>query len=136
MPRIKISLALKIDDFDKYIKALEKFNGKAEESINNYLHNDATRIIVGKITNEMPRSNRNKNKWGSFRKPLNTKHAKDNKWYKSFNWNLAAALSNKTSGGTKNSFYYLFYPHEGTQKIKRKNPFAQKGLEKNIEFEN
>jgi len=78
----------------------------------------------------MPRSNRNKNKWGSFRKPLNTKHAKDNKWYKSFNWNLAAALSNKTSGGTKNSFYYLFYPHEGTQKIKRKNPFAQKGLEK------
>jgi len=125
MARIKVQFALKDDDWAKYTEKLEQFPEKVKKATDEYMHNDVKNLMIKSITGEMPRSDRDKSKYP------NPRHAKDSTWYVSFNFNQAVTIETKVSGGKKNSFYYLFFPHEGTIKIKKPNPFAERAVEKN-----
>lgn len=124
MPQVKIDFSLNSDDYDIYVSKLEKLKGNTEDRLNKYLHGDATTKLRKEITKEMPRSNRNKT-------PLRG-HAKDSEWYHIFDWNLAAALSNRLDGKRNTDFWYLYFPHEGkgTSRNHNPNPFAKRGIEK------
>ena len=79
---------------------------------------DVKAMMIKSITGEMPKSDRMKS------------HAKESEWYVSFNFDQAVTIENKLSGGKKNSFYYLFFPHEGTIRILKPNPFMERAVEK------
>lgn len=118
MPRIKVRFALKYEDWERYQEKLEKFPEKVKRATDEYMHNDVKAMMIKSITGEMPKSDRMK------------RHAKESEWYVSFNFDQAVTIENKLSGGKKNSFYYLFFPHEGTTRILKPNPFMERAVEK------
>lgn len=118
MPRIKVRFALKDEDWARYQEKLEKFPDKVKKATDEYMHNDVKAMMIKSITGEMPKSDRDK------------RHAKESQWYVSFNFDQAVTIENKLTGGKKNSFYYLFFPHEGTTRILKPNPFMERSVEK------
>lgn len=124
MARIKVQFALRDEDWKRYENVLEKFPSQVKKATDEYLHNDVKKLMIKEITGEMPKSDRDKRKYP------NPRHAKDSVWYVSFNFDQAVTIETKVAGGKKESFYYLFFPHEGTEKIKKPNPFAQRVVDR------
>lgn len=120
MARIKVYFALKDEDWERYQGLVERFPDKVKKATDEYMHKDVKELMIKEITGEMPRSDRNK---ANYKNP---RHAKDSIWYVSFNFDQAVTVETKVSGGKRNSFYYLFFPHEGTVKITKPNPFAER----------
>lgn len=116
-------------DLDRLNDAIRKFPGDVEKQINDYLHNTTGKKLIDSATTFIPVSKKG------------TKHAKFNKWYKQYNYNLAVKIENnndgknvtkKTNRNAKKSFYYLYYPATGTGTSRKKgeNNFEEKGLKK------
>lgn len=120
MPSVKTNFQLNYSDIERIEKAIMRCGEGAEERINDYLKSVGGEKIAKSITNFIPRSNRNKT------------HAKNSKWWKQLNYNLAVVVENSTTGKKDKSFYYLYYPATGTGTSKRKgsNDFMGKGLNK------
>ena len=130
MPRIKVHFALKDDDWARYQEKVEQFPEKVREATNKYMHGDARERMLKSIRNEMPIS---RNADGSIRDKSdypNPLHAKKSEWYVSFNFEQAVTIENKLAGGKRSSFYYLFFPHEGTTRILKPNPFMERAVNK------
>lgn len=117
MPSVKTKFELKDKDVERIKQAITKLGDSSESAINKYLHNTGGEKIAKGITNYIPVSKRKK------------KHAKNSKWYKQNNYNLAVGVENSTSG--KNSFYYLYYVATGTGTSKKNGPndFMKKGMD-------
>lgn len=125
MARIKVRFALKDEDWARYQEKVERFPTKVKKAVNDYMHEDVRNLMIKSITGEMPRSDRKKDgKRG---------HAKNSEWYVSFNFDQAVTVENKLAGNKKTSFYYLFFPHEGTEKILKPNPFTERVVDKEYE---
>lgn len=122
MARIKVQFALKDEDWERYIEKLEQFPEKVKKATDEYMHGDVKDLMIKSITGEMPKSDRIKRGIRG--------HAKDSQWYVSFNFDQAVTIENKLAGNKKTSFYYLFFPHEGTQKILKPNPFMERAIDK------
>mgnify|MGYP004650647355 CR=1 FL=1 len=122
MGRIRVNLAIKDDDWILYEEKLKRMPTEVKKATDDYMHNDAKELMIKSITGEMPRSNR--------KKSSERGHAKDSKWWVSFNFDQATTIENKLQGTRKNSFYYLFFPHEGTTKITRPNPWMERAVNK------
>lgn len=125
MPRIKVNFALKDDDWQRYQEMVSKYPTKVKQVVNEYFHNNVKNKMIKSITLMMPRSDR-------LKKPERG-HAKDSNWFVSFNFDQAITIENKLAGTRKTSFYYLFFPHEGTSKILKPNPFMEKAIDKNYD---
>lgn len=117
MARIKVRFALKEDDWIRYQEKITQFPEKVKKAVNEYMHTDVRDLMIKSITGEMPKSDRNK------------RHAKDSEWYVSFNFDQAVTIENKLAGTRKTSFYYLFFPHEGTV-YQKSNPFMERVVER------
>lgn len=117
MARIKVRFALKEDDWIRYQEKITQFPEKVKKAVNEYMHTDVRDLMIKSITGEMPKSDRNK------------RHAKDSEWYVSFNFDQAVTIENKLAGTRKTSFYYLFFPHEGTI-YQKSNPFTERVVER------
>lgn len=121
----KTKISVNQSDIDNFVQVLNKYPENVEEKINEYLHNTTARKIISKATSFLPVSKRG------------TRHAKNNTWYKQYNYNLAVKISNNTDGknttkkeykNAKKSYYYLYFPAtgKGTSKNKGANPFHEK----------
>ncbi len=121
MPTIKYKFALRDDEWAEYQKRLEQFPEKVKKITDEYMHNDVRDLMIKSITGEMPISDRVKDSRRG--------HAKQSNWYVSFNFDQAVTIENKLEGKRYTSFYYLFYPHEGTTK-QRSNPFMERAMER------
>ncbi len=121
MSRIKVHFALKDDDWEQYLQRVEQFPDKVKKAVNDYMHDDARNLMIKSITGELPKSDRQKNG--------NRGHAKTSEWYVSFNFDQAVTIENKLKGNKHTSFYYLFFPHEGTV-YQKSNPFAERAVDK------
>ena len=107
-------------DVEEIQRLITKLGSSSEKVINDCLHKQGGETLQKYLTMFMPRSDRNK------------VHAKDSKWWVQTNYNLAVAISNKTTGTKgKNNFYYLFYPATatGTSKYVTGDTFMEEGLE-------
>ncbi len=122
MPVIKQNFSLKYDDIEKLNKALLKFQGNKEKTINNCLEKITSKKMTKSVTNELPYYNKQKVQI----------HAKDNKWYELEFYNLSFVLSNSLKGKRGTSFYYLYYPATGKGNSYRKTPneFFERGFAK------
>lgn len=121
MPTYRVSFALKDDDWQRYQELVARYPSKVKKAVNEYMHNSAKKRMIATITGNMPRSDRIKTSTRG--------HAKDSVWHIAFDFEQAVAIENKLEGTRKTSFYYLFYPHEGTLK-QDSNPFMQKAIDK------
>ena len=127
MARIRVSFGLKDDDWKRYQEKLTLFPEKVKKAVNEYMHGDVREKMINSITGEMPISDR--------KKTGQRAHAKNSQWYVSFNFDQAVTIQNKLAGNKNTSFYYLFFPHEGTVSNKgklkiRPNPFMERAVEK------
>lgn len=126
MPTIKARFSLDYEDWKIYQEKLTLFPEKVKKATNEFLHNDARVRMIESITGEMPESDRNKTG------PRG--HARREKWYVSFNFDQKVDIENKLAGKRYTSFYYLFYPHEGTKYIIRPNPFMERAIKKENDY--
>lgn len=90
-------LTLNADEFDRVLKAIEKFPGNAEQTINGVLHGTGAELIQERIRKYMPVSDKKKGV-----------HAVDSASLTSIGSNLAV-----TTKSTK-KFNYLYFPDDGT----------------------
>lgn len=109
----KINFEMKREDVEKITNLLSKIPQNAEETINNYLHNEGKTKLVKSITNYIPVS------------PKTTRHAKMSDWYETKNFNLALQIKNARK------FYYIYFPltATGTSIKKHPNDFFTKGID-------
>lgn len=97
---------------------------KAEYELNNYLWNDANKILSKKVMQNMPRSRRNKSK---IKKAPKT-HAKDVESLEDIRYNLGIKVRTKLKPTSKD-FGYLIFPDEGRGKHQsRSQEFFNKSL--------
>lgn len=90
-------IELKADEFDRVLKAIEKFPGNAEQAINGVLHGTGAELIQERIRKYMPVSDKKK---GS--------HAVDSGSLTSKDSNLAVTVK------TTYKYHYLYFPDDGT----------------------
>lgn len=104
------------EEFDGFLKSIsERYDGKeVEQSINDYLHNEAAAKINPAVTGFVPISDRNK---------THAKHS--NPFTRQENYNLAVKVI------TDKKFNYLVFPDEGLGTSKGNTPqdFTGRGLE-------
>ena len=109
----KINFELKREDVEKIKKMIESVPQNAEDTINNYLHEIGKKKLINSITNYIPVS------------PKTNIHAKESKWYKTKDFNLAVQISNARK------FYYIYFPltATGTSVNNSPNDFFTKGVD-------
>ena len=90
-------LTLNAEEFDKVLKAIEKFPGNAEKVINETLHGQGAELIQERIQKYMPVSDKKKGA-----------HAVDAKSLTPVGTNLAVTVK------STNRFHYLYFPDDGT----------------------
>lgn len=118
MPSISSKFTLRDTDIERLKSSISNCGESSERVINDYLHNKGAKKITDSITRFIPVSKKGK------------RHAKNSKWYKQTNYNMAVALENNSNG--KKSFYYLYYVATGTGTSDKKGPnnFMDKGMDK------
>ena len=84
-------------NIEKLEKAIKDYQGDAERTINDVLHNEAGAMIQESVIRLMPRSEKKKGK-----------HAKDSSPLTNINGNLSVTAT------TKKQFQYLYFPDDGT----------------------
>lgn len=121
MPGIKARFSLKDTDIVKLNNAISQLGTDAENVINEHMHNVTGKQMAEGITRFIPVSKKG------------TRHAKNNKWWKQTNYNMAVEISNNSSG--KRSFYYLYYvaTGTGTSRSYGKRDFMEQGM--NAEYD-
>ena len=139
MPKVKVNFGLKYDDWIKYQEKFVKFPEKVKEATNEYMHNEARQRMINSITKEMPISTNENGQIRDKSNYPNKAHAKKSIWYVSFNFEQAVTIENKLAGGKRNSFYYLYFPHEGTNsssplRHQDKNPFMERAVDKQYNY--
>lgn len=105
---------LQISEVEALKKQINVFQGKVEDTINDYLHHEGKDILVENITKYTPISDRKK------------KHAKNSKPYHTINRNLSAIIESKSG------FRYLYFPDAGAGTSKmhpRHEEFMQDGVD-------
>lgn len=90
-------LTLNAEEFDKVLKAIEKFPGNAEKVINETLHGQGAELIQERIRKYMPVSDKKKGA-----------HAVDAKSLTPVGTNLAVTVK------STNRYHYLYFPDDGT----------------------
>ena len=91
---------LDVGKIDKLEKAIKEYQGNAEESINEILHQEASPLFQEAITRLMPVSGR---KWKGKKGA-----AKSSKSLKDIQGNLSITIT------TTKNYAYLYFPNDGT----------------------
>lgn len=87
-------------EYDRLLKALEDYQGDAEDAINDVLHNEAGDLAQEAIRKLIPVSNRH---WSGKRRA-----AKKAKSLRNINGNLSVTVT------TTKNYQYLYFPDDGT----------------------
>lgn len=87
-------------EFDRLQEAIKQFQGNAEQTINDVLHNEGGLLIQDSIRRLIPESGKN---WKGKAAP-----AKSGKSLRALNTNLAVAVT------TTNKYHYLYFPDDGS----------------------
>lgn len=93
---MSVKFELDHSNIEKLEKAIKDYQGNAERTINDVLHNEAGTMIQEAVTRLMPRSDKN------------GRHAKDSNPLTNINGNLSVTVT------TKKKFQYLYFPDDGT----------------------
>jgi HK97 gp10 family phage protein len=94
---VSVKFELDHSNIEKLEKAIKDYQGDAERTINDVLHNEAGTMIQEAVIRLMPRSDKSKGR-----------HAKDSSPLTNINGNLSVTVT------TKKQFQYLYFPDDGT----------------------
>lgn len=116
-------------DYDRLIDAISAAPGRAEESINNFLHGEGTNLLADSVTSYIPVSTgryaAHKNIKKLYKHQKTLQHARNARWYEVINNNLAITITN-----TRN-YYYLYFVENGLGTSRRSGgvDFIGSGIE-------
>lgn len=94
---MSVKFELDYANIEKLENAIKDYQGDAERTINDVLHNEAGAMIQEAVIRLMPRSEKKKGK-----------NAKDSNPLTNINGNLSVTVT------TKKKFQYLYFPDDGT----------------------
>lgn len=93
-------LKIDVSQFERLQEAMQAYQGKTEEAINDVLHNEAGQLIHDAVKRLIPRSNRD---WKGKKKPAATSNSL-----------LVAGTNLSVTVKTKTAYNYLYFPNDGS----------------------